>query len=194
MGGLGGNVTVQRKVEPRMTLTRVREESDEPHGISPRSTRMAATAGYASLNQGHDETYSTTKQSGHAVIHAGVPKSYLDKVSTCPHKERPIELHVRPRGGRNFVVELTFTHTWPCDEEHTGHTGITSQTHTGHTGSTSQFNVTHITLLVTCQDMGYWGKGKLGEEGWGGGIEQGGVGTEEEDVPRNMLCQTGICE
>ncbi|KAI8512070.1 hypothetical protein Bbelb_111700 [Branchiostoma belcheri] len=28
----------------------------------------------------------------------------------------------------------------------------------------------------------------MGEEGWGGGI---GVGTEEEDVPRNMLCQTG---
>ncbi|KAI8506608.1 hypothetical protein Bbelb_160350 [Branchiostoma belcheri] len=143
MGGLGGNVTVQRKVEPRMTLTRrdnmtgrermmMRREnlgrtgwanlsminvkywsngtdelqiclsqkfkytrwfspdwSDEPHSISPRSTRMAATAGYASLNQGHDETDSTTKQSGHAgsyiklggekssvphaVIHAGVP-------------------------------------------------------------------------------------------------------------------------
>ncbi|KAI8485718.1 hypothetical protein Bbelb_365520 [Branchiostoma belcheri] len=32
----------------------------------------------------------------------------------------------------------------------------------------------------------------MGEEGWGGGIEQGGVGTEEEDVPRNMLCQTGV--
>ncbi|KAI8495431.1 hypothetical protein Bbelb_268860 [Branchiostoma belcheri] len=62
---------------------------DEPHSISPRSTRMAATAGYASLNPGHDETYSTTKQSGHAgssiklggekssvphaVIHAGIP-------------------------------------------------------------------------------------------------------------------------
>ncbi|KAI8491252.1 hypothetical protein Bbelb_308850 [Branchiostoma belcheri] len=29
MGGLGGNVTVQRKVEPRMTLTRVREEGSE---------------------------------------------------------------------------------------------------------------------------------------------------------------------
>ncbi|KAI8516913.1 hypothetical protein Bbelb_054940 [Branchiostoma belcheri] len=178
-------------------------------------------------------------------------ESYLDKVSTRVHEERPIELHVRPRGGRNFVVELTFTHTWvqllvECSFIHTGepvelhvrlpekpdvhgtlvnssspargvelrwdlrspargvelpmyqqcvhrgdyihgshgaHGDHTSKAHGAH-GSTSQFNVTHITGV----------KAKKGEEGWGGGIEQGGVGTEEEDVPRNMPCQTGICE
>ncbi|KAI8514587.1 hypothetical protein Bbelb_071780 [Branchiostoma belcheri] len=58
--------------------------------------------------------------------HTWLPlQSYLDKVSTRVHEERPIELHVRPRGGSNFVVELTFTHTWvqllvECSFIHTG--------------------------------------------------------------------------
>ncbi|KAI8498231.1 hypothetical protein Bbelb_241750 [Branchiostoma belcheri] len=125
---------------------------------------------------------------GGTYVHPHLGATTSGNAPSSTRGNRYVELHVR-------LPEKPDVHgTLPCDEEHTGHTGITSQTHTGHTGSTSQFNVTHITLLVTCQDMGYWGKGKMAEEGWGGGIEQGGVGTEEEDVPRNMPCQTGICE
>ncbi|KAI8482481.1 hypothetical protein Bbelb_398010 [Branchiostoma belcheri] len=138
---------------------------------------------------------------------ASVPdsQSYLDKVSTRLHKERPIELHVRPRGGRNFVVELTFTHTrvqllvemllHPHGEPVELHVRLPEKPDAQGTLVNSSSPARGVELRWDLRSPARGGgKGKMGEEGWGGGIEQGGVGTEEEDVPRNMLCQTGVCE
>ncbi|KAI8491251.1 hypothetical protein Bbelb_308840 [Branchiostoma belcheri] len=138
---------------------------------------MAATAGYASLNQYHDETDSTTKQSGHAgsyiklggekssvphaVIHAGKPDAHGTLVNSSS-PARGVELRWDLRSPARGV-ELR----WDLRSPARG-----------------------VELPMT------WGRGVRqnggGRMGWG--IEQGGVGTEEEDVPRNMLCQTGICE
>ncbi|KAI8487544.1 hypothetical protein Bbelb_347780 [Branchiostoma belcheri] len=88
-------------------------------------------------------------------------ESYLDKVSTRVHEEGTSDRTSRSsarrkelRGGTYVHPHLGATTGGTTFTEHTGHTGITSQRHTGHAGSTSQFNVTHITLLLTCQDMG----------------------------------------
>ncbi|KAI8515695.1 hypothetical protein Bbelb_065080 [Branchiostoma belcheri] len=233
----------------------------DPHRYTPHSFRIGAATQAAlqgvpdttirRLGRWSSDAFRKYLQRQHDREGMDDDESYLDKVSTRVREERPIELHVRPRGGSNFVVELTFTHTWvqllvECSFIHTGepvelhvrlpekpdvhgtlvnssspargvelrwdlrspargvelpmyqqcvhrgdyihgshgaHGDHISKAHGAH-GSTSQFNVTHITGV----------KAKKGEEGWGGGIEQGGVGTEEEDVPRNMPCQTGICE
>ncbi|KAI8516869.1 hypothetical protein Bbelb_054500 [Branchiostoma belcheri] len=182
MGGLGGNVTVQRKFEPRMTLTRVREEGSEERQHD---------------REGKDDD-----------------ESYLDKVSTRLHKERPIELHVRLRGGRNFVVELTFTHTWEPVELHV-RLSEKPDAHGTLVNSSSPARGVELRWDLRSPARGVelrwdlrspargvelpmtWGRGvkaKWGRKNGVGGIEQGGVGTEEEDVPRNMLCQTGVCE
>ncbi|KAI8484523.1 hypothetical protein Bbelb_377940 [Branchiostoma belcheri] len=116
-------------------------------------------------------------------------ESYLDKVSTRVHEEGTSDRTSRSSARRKELRGGTYVHPHlgattsgnaPSSTRgnrgdyihgaHGAHGDHISKAHGAH-GSTSQFNVTHITLLLTCQDMGSRVGGKRGRGSVGGGWE-----------------------
>ncbi|KAI8498300.1 hypothetical protein Bbelb_242440 [Branchiostoma belcheri] len=132
-------------------------------------------------------SYEMRKQRQHDREGKDDDESYLDKVSTRVHEEGTSDRTSRSSARRKELRGGTYVHPHlgattggnaPSSTRgnrgdyihgaHGAHGDHISKAHGAH-GSTSQFNVMHITLLLTCQDMGSRVGGKRGRGSVGGG-------------------------